>query len=141
MTKDEVLQQTFTQSVDIQIRFTDMDSNGHINNGVYHSYYDLGRMHFFQEVLQSKTSNTLICQVNTTYVKPLYLTDKICVKNKVVRWGNSSFDMLQAIFVKSEIGEELANFCVTTFVHIENERPTPVPELWKHSVEDWGNTI
>ena len=57
MTKDEVLQQTFTHSVDIQVRFTDMDSNGHINNGVYHSYYDLGRMHFFQEVLQAKKNN------------------------------------------------------------------------------------
>lgn len=135
MTKDEVLQQVFSHSVDIQVRFTDMDSNGHINNGVYHSYYDLGRMHYFKEVLQAKTSNTLICQVNTTYVKPLYLTDEICVKNKVVRWGNSSFDMLQAIFKKTAEGEQLVNFSVTTFVHIENEKPAPVPEEWKQAVE------
>lgn len=134
MTKDEVLQQSFSHSVAIQVRFTDMDSNGHINNGVYHSYYDLGRMHYFKEVLQAKTSNTLICQVNTTYVAPLYLTDEICVKNKVVRWGNSSFDMLQAIFKKTADGERLANFCVTTFVHIENERPSSVPEDWKKRV-------
>ncbi|MBP5370797.1 MAG: hypothetical protein J6Y55_02610, partial [Bacteroidales bacterium] len=92
-------------------------------------------MHYFKEVLQARTSNTLICQVNTTYVASLYLTDEICVKNKVVRWGNSSFDMLQAIFKKTADGEQLANFCVTTFVHIENERPAPVPEEWKQAVE------
>lgn len=135
MTKEEALQYKFSHSVDIQVRFTDMDSNGHINNGIYHSYFDLGRMHFFKEVLKAKTSNTLICQVNTTYVKPLYLTDSICVKNKVIRWGNSSFDMLQAVFKKTEVGEELVNFCVTTFVHLENEKPTPVPNEWKKSVE------
>lgn len=134
MTKEEVLQQTFLHSVDIQIRFTDLDNNGHINNGIYHSYYDLGRLHFFKEVLQEKTSSSIIAQVNTTYVVPLYLTDTICVKNKVIRWGNSSFDMLQAVFKKEGDSLVLANFNVTTFVHLDNEKPSPVPEKWKNAV-------
>lgn len=141
MTREEVLQQTFLHSVDIQIRFTDMDTNGHINNGIYHTYYDLGRMGFFKEVLKEKTSNSIIAQVNTTYVKPLYLNDIICVKNKVVRWGNSSFDMLQAIFKKDGDSLVLANFNVTTFVHIENEKPSPVPVEWKNAVMAFENSI
>jgi len=134
MTREEVLQQSFAHSVDIQIRFTDLDNNGHINNGIYHSYYDLGRLHFFKEVLQEKTSSSIIAQVNTTYVVPLYLTDTICVKNKVIRWGNSSFDMLQAVFKKEGDSLVLANFNVTTFVHLDNEKPSPVPEKWKNAV-------
>lgn len=139
MTKEEVLQQTFLHSVDIQVRFTDMDTNGHINNGIYHAYFDLGRMHFFKEVLKQKTSNTIIAQVNTTYVKPLYLDDSICVKNKIVRWGNTSFDMLQAIFKKDGDSLILANYNVTTFVHLDNEKPSVVPDEWKNAVVAYEN--
>lgn len=135
MTKEEVLQYPFKHSLDIQIRFNDLDINGHINNGVYHSYFDLGRVDFFKEILREKTNTTLIVQVNTTYVKSVMLTDTICIKNAVIRWGNSSFDMLQAIFRKDSDAEELVNYCVTTFVHIENGRPSSIPQGWKTAVE------
>lgn len=137
MRKEEVQLQKFHHSVDIQIRFNDLDINGHVNNGVYHSYFDLGRMHFFNDVLREKTRTTLIAQVNTTYVKPLLIDDKICIKTKVIRWGNSSFDVLQAIFKQNSDFEELANYNITTFVYHSNEKPAPIPEEWKTRVAEF----
>lgn len=135
MTKEEILQFPFKNSLDIQIRFNDIDMNGHVNNGIYHSFFDMGRVDFFASNFHEKTKEALVAQVNTTYVRPLFIEDKICIKNAVIRWGNSSFDMLQAVFRKQEGCEELVTFCVTTFVHIENGKPSPIPQSWKDGVE------
>lgn len=141
MTKEEVREQRFSHSLEIQIRFTDMDMNGHVNNGVYHSYFDMGRMHYFTEVFHAKTGNTLIAQVNTSYVKSVLATDTICIKSKIVRWGNSSFDMLQAIFVQNADCQELACYNVTTFVHLNNGKPSPVPDSWKQAVSNFEKDV
>lgn len=143
MTKEEVAQYSFTHSLDIQIRFTDLDINGHVNNGIFHSYFDLGRANYFLSVFQARTGNTLIAQVNTTYVQPLLIQDKICIKSSVVRWGNSSFDMLQAVFKQVDDSQQLICFNMTTFVHLDNGRPSPIPQTWKDAVKAFekGNLL
>lgn len=73
MTKEEILQFPFKNSLDIQIRFNDIDMNGHVNNGIYHSFFDMGRVDYFSKVFREKTKEALVAQVNTTYVKSLFI--------------------------------------------------------------------
>ncbi len=35
----------------IQVRFTDLDVLGHVNNNVYLSYFEMTRVHYFKELL------------------------------------------------------------------------------------------
>ncbi|MDE6654960.1 MAG: acyl-CoA thioesterase, partial [Muribaculaceae bacterium] len=41
----------FHDSVDIQMRFKDVDLFGHVNNTVYFEYMDLGKVHYIENVL------------------------------------------------------------------------------------------
>ena len=40
----------FKYHTDLQIRFSDVDVLGHVNNTVYLSYYDTGKAWFFSEI-------------------------------------------------------------------------------------------
>jgi acyl-CoA thioester hydrolase len=39
------------QPAKIQVRFADIDVMGHVNNAVYLSYFEMTRVHYFQELL------------------------------------------------------------------------------------------
>ena len=41
----------FNHSMPAQIRFSDVDQFGHVNNSVYFSLYDLAKTTYFQDVL------------------------------------------------------------------------------------------
>ena len=139
MTTDEVRQRRFVFESPIQIRYNDIDTNGHVNNGVYHSYYDMGRLGYFDKVFHGNpfgvNRNIIIAQVNTTYLREVFKKDVVSVRSTIIRWGNSSFDMLQGLFRQTADGEELVSFNVTTFVSLLYKKPSPVPQEWKELVE------
>ncbi len=138
MTADEVRQWRFVFESPIQIRYNDIDTNGHVNNGVYHSYYDMGRLGYFDKVFHGnpfgENRNIIIAQVNTTYLREVFKKDVVSVRSTIIRWGNSSFDMLQGLFRQTADGEELVSFNVTTFVSLLYKKPSPVPQEWKELV-------
>ena len=39
------------QPANIQVRFSDLDVLGHVNNTIYFSYFELARVHYFRELL------------------------------------------------------------------------------------------
>lgn len=39
------------QPAQIQVRFSDLDVLGHVNNTVYFSYFEMTRVHYFRELL------------------------------------------------------------------------------------------
>jgi acyl-CoA thioester hydrolase len=42
---------TFRHSVPVQIRFADIDVNGHVNNVVFQHYFDLAKVGYFNTIL------------------------------------------------------------------------------------------
>lgn len=139
MTRDEVRQWKFHYEMPIQIRYNDIDSHGHVNNGVYHAYYDMGRIGYFDEVIHTfgEDRNVIIAQANTSYVCEVFQKDVVWVKSAIIRWGNSSFDMLQGLFRQTAEGQELVSFNVTTFVSLLSGKPSPVPQEWKDLVNEY----
>lgn len=64
--------------VKIQIRFTDLDVLGHVNNNVYLSYFEMARVHYFRELLGEDWNwrkHTIVLAKNEVeYLKPVLLT-------------------------------------------------------------------
>ena len=46
--------QPFRTVLPLQIRFNDIDLLGHVNNEMYFAYMDLGKMRYFQEMMDDK---------------------------------------------------------------------------------------
>lgn len=145
MKAEDILQYTFNHGHPIQVRYNDIDLAGHVNNAVYHEFFDLGRTFYFKEVLGEKPftyeQNVVIVQSNTTYVKEVFLEDELQILTKIIRFGTKSFDMLQALVANTDEGIVLTTYNITTFVCMNYKLHSPqlIPENWKKKIQKFDS--
>lgn len=125
----------------LQIRFTDIDMLGHLNNAIYVNFFDLGKTHYFSTVLGGPlnwdTISLVIVNINCSFLAPVHFTDKIEVFTKTVSIGERSVKMDQRI-VNSETGETHAT-CQTVLAgfDIRNQSGIPVTDEWRRLISDF----
>ncbi|HMV44528.1 MAG TPA: acyl-CoA thioesterase [Leptospiraceae bacterium] len=79
----------------IQIRFSDLDAMRRVNNSVYSSYLELGRMDFCKKYLEIQTLEDIpfvLVRVELDILKSLRTGEDANVKTWVSRIGNTSWD-------------------------------------------------
>ena len=63
----------------IQVRFSDCDMMGHVNNAVYLSYFEMARIYYFGMLLDKnrdwKRNGVLLRKNEVEYLKPVLLND------------------------------------------------------------------
>ncbi|MDR1760870.1 MAG: acyl-CoA thioesterase [Bacteroidales bacterium] len=141
---EDILNYKFHHARPVQIRYDDIDVVGHVNNAVYHQYFNLGRIHYFLDTLGNNAleeQKVVTAQVNTTYVREVLIDDELQILSKVIRFGTKSLDMLQALVSLANEGFVLHTFNVTTFVCINSKTHATqaVPAEWKKAIEKFEN--
>lgn len=86
---------------DIQIRFADGDTLGHINNVNLQHYFDLGKMDFYTRAMnksiRADSESLILASTHTDYYAQSYLHDCLCVETRVERIGNKSITFIQKL--------------------------------------------
>jgi len=111
----------------IETRWNDNDSYGHVNNIVYYSYFDTAvNRHLIQKgVLDLSNSEVigLVIESKCTYFSPITFPDTVAVGLKVIHLGNSSVRYQIGLFCN----ESESASAVGEFVHVYVERSTNKP--------------
>ena len=99
--RPELPKYIFKHEMPVQIRFSDIDILGHVNNAVYLNYFDMAKARYFEAVHQSTADwgryDVVVANVNIDFFSPVFLQDNIVIKTKVIRMGVKSFDMVQQL--------------------------------------------
>ena len=92
----------------IAIRFSDIDAVGHVNNAIYLTYFEMARFNYWRDVIEwNFTENGVIVgRAEVQYLKPVMLHDNISCGVRVVRIGNSSFDVMHILIRTNANGAE-----------------------------------
>ncbi len=80
----------------IEVRFSDLDAMGHVNNAVVVSYMEQGRFQWWRSFLGGRKfqeEGFLIARVEVDYRMPILLGDDVRVELRCTKVGNSSFDL------------------------------------------------
>lgn len=80
---------------DIDIRFRDIDALGHVNNSVYFTYFEYGRVKFFHSGARQDTFGKfsfILAHIRCDYIRPVTLEDKITLLMWIVKIGTKSFN-------------------------------------------------
>lgn len=91
---------TFKSKIPIQIRMNDLDPLGHVSNGVFFAYYDVGRLHYLSRINENidwETIDKVIVRTECDFMESIRYNDDISVETKVIEIGNKSFKMMQRI--------------------------------------------
>jgi acyl-CoA thioester hydrolase len=113
------------------IRLGDLDHQGHVNNAVYATYFETGRVNFMRDTfggLYFGDRNFVVARVEINYLRELHWPGNVVPATGVERIGTASVTYAQAVFHDGE--------CVasgrTTMVMIDRatRHPTAIePEM------------
>lgn len=128
----------FSHHTDIQIRFSDVDVLGHVNNTVYLAFYDTGKAHFFSSLLRRtidwKHVETVIANVDCAFVAPIFYGEEIEVVTRCESVSEKSFRLLQMLVRKTD--GQIKSACETIMVSFDpsENKAVPLPEIWRDAL-------
>ena len=135
----------FKHSMPAQIRFSDVDQFGHVNNSVYFQLYDLAKTTYFKDVMGMTEWNdvvVVVANINANFLMPIFFSDSIEIETTTIQLGNKSFTLLQRAVVKDS--GEVKCECRTTLVMYDllTKDPTPIPDHYKNAICEFeGKTL
>ena len=112
----------------VQVRFSDLDLLGHVNNAVYLTYTEISRLVYFQSLALELAD---VSGVEIDYKKPVLLGQQVEVGCRVKAFGRTSFRMQYRI----EADGGLAALSETVQVWLEAGRPAPLPLAFREAVQ------
>lgn len=136
-----ITEESFRHSLPIQIRFNDVDAIGHINNNIYFSYFDLGKINYFENLKTSYVSwidgIIVIARIEVDFIAPVFYKEDISVDTKIVKVGNKSVTFLQQI--RNTLTNEIKYRCHSVAVTYNPKElvAMKVPQLWKDAIADY----
>ena len=117
----------------IQMRFSDADSFGHINNVALQMYYDLGKTDLFNELWRltgvAEQVPAIVVSLNTDFYEQIFYGDQVVVETSIESIGNKSLRLVQRLMS----GEKLCTLSRTVMVCYDrqNQQSIPVPNAWR----------
>ena len=120
-----------------QIRFSDVDQFGHVNNSVYFSLYDLAKTTYFKDVLSLSEWGdvvVVVANINANFFQPVFFSDEMEIATAAVHLGNKSFTLLQRA-VSKNTGEVKCE-CQTVLVMYDllSKEPMLIPAEYKDAM-------
>ena len=139
----------FAHRHEVEVRLSDTDAMGHVNNARYLTYVEIARVAYYERVtgkplpigVHGAEEGMILAEIRMTYRSPAFYGETLTVETRVERIGRSSFGMVHRITAPdSRFGAaRLVAVADSTLVSYDyaDERPIPVPDEWRASMRDF----
>lgn len=128
----------FKHVTPIQIRFSDIDAMGHLNNAVYLTYFELARVAYLDQIpnidWDNKQYGLIVAKAELNYKAPVFMSDVIEVYIRTSHIGIKSF-AVEYEMVKVLTNGERSTAATGTTIQVAydyiNHKSVPLLEPWK----------
>jgi len=124
----------------IEVRYGDLDPQGHVNNAKHLTYFEQARIAYMIELeLFTKDQSfmeigVILADVHITYFEPIYFGQKIKVGVHISKMGTKSMTWEQNI-VDADTGKEIAKGEVVMVTYdYRAEKTIPIPKEWREKI-------
>lgn len=133
----------------VEVRLSDTDAMGHVNNARYLTYVEIARVAYYEQVTgnplpigaHGAEEGMILAEIRMTYRSPAFYGETLTVETRVERIGRSSFGMVHRITApESRYGPaRLIAIADSTLVSYDyqQECPIPVPDEWRAAMESY----
>lgn len=126
-----------------EVRYGDLDPQGHVNNAKYLTYFEQARVYYFIELgLFGRDQSfmeigVIVADVHITFEAPTHYGDNVKTGAKVTRIGNKSLTVEQCL-MDAETGKVMASgeVVLVTFDY-KTMKTIPVPGEWKKKIAEF----
>ena len=117
---NEIDLKDFRHTLEIPVRFMDIDALQHVNNARYLNFLEESRITYSQELLNVFNSiqelNVLVARVEIDFLRPVLFGEKLQVYTRIAKLGTKSFTFESVITKTNKKGEFPAAKAVQTLV-------------------------
>ena len=124
------------KTVEIQVRFRDLDAYGHVNNAVYMSYLETARVDMIHDLFMedmAKNIQYLLVSVKLDYMQPILLNDRVFVHCKFDEIGKVRFKVRYKVH-NGEGKVFVEGYSEHALFNGNTKRPMRLPAEWKEKV-------
>jgi acyl-CoA thioester hydrolase len=128
----------------IEIRYGDLDPQGHVNNARYLTYMEQARIAYIQHLdlwhgASFMDIGIILADVQVTFLAPILFGEQVRVWLRVTRLGNKSLTM-NYIFDQAKTGQKYATGSTVLVAYdYRQNRSIPVPEVWRKNITLFEN--
>lgn len=134
----ELQNETFRHQIPAQLRFSDVDRFGHVNNSVYFSLFDMSKEKYFMDVVGHDAFQRIcivVANVNANFLAPIYFPDEIAIQTAIVHLGNKSFTLHQRVINTRTKDVKCDCRTVMVCVDMKDKVPVSMPENFRNNIE------
>ena len=144
----------FAHRHDVEVRLSDTDAMGHVNNARYLTYVEIARVAYYEHVtgnalpigVHGAEEGMILAEIRMTYRSTSFYGETLTVETRIERIGRTSFGMVHRITApESRYGAaRLVAVADSTLVSYDytDEKPIPVPDEWRAAMEAFeGRTL
>lgn len=120
-----------------EVRFSDIDSAGHVNNATYLTYFEQARIHFFNTIIGRtwdwNETGIIVARNEIDYLRPVLFGNEIRIHVGCSHVGQTSFTLTYTLVKLTKEGDEVmarGSSVLVCFNHLE-QRKKPIPENWR----------
>ncbi len=124
----------------IEVRYGDLDPQGHVNNAKYLTYFEQARVAYlirlglFQKGLSFLDIGMIIADIHILYRAPVLWETPVKVGAAINRLGKKSFTFVQNV-VHAETGSVFAEGEVIMVAYDYHKKETvPIPTAWRERI-------
>ena len=119
----------------LQTRYSDYDSKGHVNNAVYLTYFELGRVHAWIAVAGATEPNFIVAEARITYRSPAMLGEPLLIEVTTSEIRNKAW--VWSYRILDERDERVVAEGATTQVMYDysDRRSVPIPDGLRAALE------
>lgn len=121
-------------TVEMPVRYRDIDAEGHVNNAVYLTYFEQARVEYIDTVLDvdALSPGVVVANVEIDYERPILFDDDVTVSLGVTDVGTTSMTM--ACDIEANGNRAASASSVIVAVDPETGSPRPLPEDWRDTI-------
>ena len=123
----------------IEVRFSDIDTFGHVNNARYLTYMEQARIGYFRHLglwwpQDAPETGLILANAQVTFLQPILLEHQVKIGVRIPRLGNKSFPLHYRL-EDANSGEVFATGETVQVCYDYRARQTiPIPASWRQVI-------
>lgn len=125
----------FEYWTDVELRYDDLDTAGHVNNARYVTYLEQARTKYLADLLEVTLSDIqlVVAHLDIDFLRPIRWGQDVTVGIRVSELGTKSFTMVYEVQADGEPAATAESVQVTVDPH--GYETCPVPTSWRERIE------
>jgi acyl-CoA thioester hydrolase len=131
----------------IEVRYGDLDPQGHLNNAKFLTFFEQGRIHYlrhlglFTEGQSFMDIGVILADIHIAFKKPVEWGTPVKVGVRTIKIGNKSMTVEQSV-VHAETGEVFATGEVVMVTYdYHTGKSIPIPQDWRDAVQKFEGVL